>query len=171
MHKNFPASISLLGTIVIAFIFLVAGQTSILAYRLQPARPPQTSPNILEMDAGQCQSNNGKWVPSTQGIPGDGNPHNFSVNAPNGAAQFLGGAARGFVQGHGNGFEFTCTINPVQPPTVQNSESRRCQPSPGNDMSVEKCIATSGSSGSLLCEYVNATNAPSKMIELGGCWK
>lgn len=89
------------------------------------AARPQDSPNIPEITAQGCQKSSGKWNSSTQGIPGDGNPHNFSVHAPNGSADFLGGSARGFRQKLDNDYRFTCTINPVQPPTVDNSEQRR----------------------------------------------
>lgn len=40
-----------------------------------------------------------------------------------------------------------------------------------DDMSVERCTATSGSSGTLFCEYVNADRAPAKRVEWGGCWR
>lgn len=154
--------VSMQRVIGLSALFLLISVSSILA---------QDSPNIPESDAGGCGAKHGVWATSQlQGIPGDGNRHNFSVSAPNGTSQFLGGAVRGFRADLDNGYSFTCTINPAQPASVANSEQRRCSP-PGNDMSVEKCTATNGSTGQLFCEYVNATNAPTKRIELGGCWK
>ena len=168
MPSKIRVSLSILSILTlsaIAFLAAMIGQRQTLAIpRLQD------SPSIPEMNADGCQRNKGHWNSSKQGIPGDGNRHNFSVNSPNGAAEFLGGSARGYRMGLDTDWSFTCTINPAQPATVDNSQDRRCTP-PGNDMSVEKCTATSGSSGTLFCEYVNSTNAPSKMVELGACWK
>ena len=134
----------------------------------------QDSPNIPEMDTAGCASKHGVWSKSElQGIPGDGNRHNYSVSAPNGASAFLGGNIRGFRALLDAGFSFTCTINPAQPATVQNSEERRCT-SPGNDMSVEKCTATSSSSGSLfICECGLGTeqeDRTGRVLERE-CWK
>lgn len=141
-------------------------------WRTLAAPTPQQSPNIPELDGAGCASRRGVWNSAQQGIPGDGNPHNFAVTAPNGTSQFLGGQARGWLENKDNGCcTFTCTLNPPQPASIQNSEQRRCTAPKGNDMSIESCTATTGSTGQLLCEYVNSTNAPSKMIELGGCWK
>lgn len=169
MPRKLRVSLSVSALIAVALLAVMFGQRRISAARAV-ATVLQDSPNIPEMDAGGCQHNSGLWSSTQQGIPGDGNPHNFAVNAPNGAAEFLGGTARGFRQTLDQSWSFTCTINPVQPPTVANSQQRRCTP-PGDDMSVEKCTATSGSTGTLFCEYVNSTNAPPKMVELGGCWK
>ena len=162
MSTRLRAVTAIMGTVAFGWTLILISPTSTSA---------QDSPNIPEIDASGCAAQHGLWSKSElQGIPGDGNRHNYSVSGANGTSQFLGGSVRGFRADLDNGFSFTCTINPAQPASVENSEQRRCT-APGNDMSVEKCTATSGSSGSLFCEYVNATNAPSKRIELGGCWK
>lgn len=125
---------------------------------------------IEELDKEACEKKGGTQTCTEQAIPGNGNRHNFSVQAPAKGAKFLGGYVRTFRQGLDNSYRFTCPMNPQQPPTPGNSTLRRCSPD-AQDMSVEKCGITSGSSPNLSCEYVNATGANPKMIELCGCWK
>lgn len=130
----------------------------------------QTAGQVQEIDKASCESQGGKQVCTTRGVNGDGNIVDVTVNAPSDKSQFLGGSARALRQLKDNGFVSTCMMNPAQPPSVPNSEQRRCTGN-SSDMSVERCDATSGSNPSLTCAYVNSTNAPAKLVELCGCWK
>jgi hypothetical protein len=122
---------------------------------------------VKDVDQVACKKAKGIWIKATQGIPGDGTSHVKIVATGPDGYEVVGGHASGLRQNLDNEWTFSCLMNPAQPPTVANSEERRCTP-PGNDMSVEQC-STNGSA--VTCEYVNQKNAPSKLVELGACFK
>ena len=125
------------------------------------------SAQVSQMDQATCKQKKGTWIKSNPvGVNGDGTSHvSVSVNGPDGLS-VLGGQVSGYRDGIDDKFTFTCLMNPAQPPTVENSEQRRCTP-PGNDMSVEKCEII-GSQVS--CEYVNSKGAPVKRVVMGVCF-
>ena len=125
---------------------------------------------IAELDKAACDAKGGLQICTTIGIPGDGNRHNVSIQAASPTTKLLGGYARTFRQGLDNSYMYKCMMNPPQPPADANSLQRRCDQA-AQDMSVERCTTTSGSSPTLSCEYVNAKGANPKMLELCGCWK
>jgi|SRR5581483_1758055 len=137
---------------------------------LQGNAVSQTPGQVKQIDKAACKKQGGTQVCTTRGINGDGNIVDVSVSAPNGKSEFLGGSARSMRQGRDNAFVHTCMMNPAQPPTVANTQQRRCT-GDSSDMSVERCDATSGGNATLTCAYVNSTNAPQKLVELCGCWK
>jgi hypothetical protein len=139
-----------------------------LALAFQGSGVAQTQ--IVEMDKAACTAEKGTQNCVRLGIKGDGSVYGISVFAPIGKSHFLGGSARTLRQTLDSEFRWTCIMNPPQPPTVENSAQRRCTDQ-AQDMSVERCTATSGSSPSLSCEYVNSTGAKPKLVELCGCWK
>src|SRR5262249_24069846 len=139
-----------------------------LAFAFQVSGAAQTQ--IVEVDEAACAAENGTQNCVRRDIKGDGNAYGISVFAPVGKSHFLGGSARTLRQTLDSEFKWTCIMNPPQPPTVENSAQRRCTDQ-AQDMSVERCAATSGSSPSLSCEYVNSTGAEPKLVELCGCWK
>jgi hypothetical protein len=124
------------------------------------------SAQLDDVDHAGCNKAKGTWVAGKQGIPGDGTSHvKITVNGPDGAS-VKGGHAKGLRQNLDNDWTFSCLMNPAQPPSVPNSEQRRCTP-PGNDMSVEQC-SINGSAAT--CEYVNAKGPPNKLVEVGVCF-
>jgi hypothetical protein len=121
---------------------------------------------VAETDEGACAQSHGVWTEgSATGINGDGTTKvTASVTGPQGHT-VLGAHAKGKREGDGE-YTFSCTMNPPQPPTVANSEQRRCTP-PGNDMSVESCSVNGTTVG---CQYVNSKNAPVKLVIVGACF-
>lgn len=128
---------------------------------------PAAIAQLAECTKTDCDNAKGIWACGTNGVPGDGTSHvAVTANGPPGAVAC--GQARAFRMGADNGFSGSCKVNP-QPPTNANSKDRRCK-SPNDDMSVEKCSSTTGSTASASCEYVNAQGAYPKFVELCACF-
>jgi hypothetical protein len=125
---------------------------------------------LAEVKADECKAQGGTLSVAHQGIPGDGNVHDMSTSAPQGKTRFIGSYIRTMRQNLDNDYKWRCMLNPPQPPSVDNSLQRRCDDQ-AQDMSVERCTVTSGSSPVFVCEYANATGANAKLMEMTACWK
>ena len=129
---------------------------------------PATYGQVKELDQAACRKAKGVWIKAKPtGVPGDGTSHVKIVATGPEGSEVLGGHAQGLRQKLDDSWAFTCPMNPPQPPTVENSNDRRCTKD-GSDMSVEDC---SISNSAVTCEYVNAKDAPAKLIDLGACFK
>ena len=117
-----------------------------------------------------CEAQKGRWSCAEQGVAGDGSVHDFSVRSNSRAAAFVCGHAQSMRQGVDRQFVSDCTLNPEQPPSVENASERRCA-KPSEDLEVESCVEFGGANPTLSCRYVNAQGAAAKTVQLCGCWK
>ena len=131
---------------------------------------PITGAAMDECGKAACDAQRGRWACTQQGVPGDGSTHDFSVPSNTRNVAFVCGQAVSMRQGLDNDFVAGCTLNPEQPPSIDNSLDRRCA-KPSDDMSVESCVEYGGSNPTLSCRYFNPTGARTKTVQLCGCWK
>ena len=154
--------------VALVFVGLVA---SALVLNLNASLVAQRRETRVVSTKGECEDDlNGEYDDTVYTIPGDGQKHNFSVRAPNRTSRLLGAYIKTKRNLFDNDFNAECPINPEQPPTPVNSESRRCE-NPSNDMSVEYCRFVGGSNSAFTCEFVNSSfqNGP-KDIDIFVCW-
>jgi hypothetical protein len=128
----------------------------------------QAETSVTDCLADACKAKGGTWSCGYGGVNGDGTSV-VAVVATGPPGSVSCGHARTLRQNIDNDFKFNCKVDPPQPPTVANSSQRRCE-GDASDMSVESCWSSSGSTASITCTYVNAKNAPSKLVELCGCF-
>ena len=128
----------------------------------------QAETSVTDCLADACRAKGGIWSCGYGGVPGDGTSV-VPVVATGPPGSVSCGHARTFRQNLDNDFKFDCKVVLPQPPTVANSSQRRCD-GDASDMSIESCWSSSGGTASMTCTYVNSKNAPSKFVELCGCF-